>query len=182
LVEITLTTPGACDLIEDLVAQAPEGVSVGAGTVLHPGQVADAVAAGAAWLVSPTTDADALAAATAAGVPLIPGAATPTEIAAAARHGAPVVKVFPASALGRGFLQAVAVVMPDVPLLASGGIRVPDVAAWLGAGAAAVAIGGELDAADSAGGEDAVAGVAAAAVAAADCTADRNDPRSAHDG
>lgn len=166
LVEITLTTPGACDLIAELVAGAPAGVLIGAGTVLDARQVADAVAAGARFLVSPSTDPATLDVAAAAGVPFVPGAATPTEIATAARLGAPVVKVFPAGGLGLPFLRSVVAVMPHVPLLPSGGIGVADVPAWLDAGALAVAIGSELDAAHARGGVEAVVALAGEAAAA----------------
>lgn len=175
LVEVTLTTPGALDLVAELVAEAPAGVTIGVGTVLDAGQVADAAAAGASFLVSPATDPAVLAAADAAGVPFVPGAATPSEIATAARLGAPVVKVFPAGGLGLPFLRAVAAVMPDVPLLPSGGIGVADVPAWLDAGALAVAIGGELDAAHARGGTDAVTALAASAARAPGPTTPRGD-------
>ncbi len=165
LVEITFTVPDAPALVADLVADAPDGAVVGAGTVLDADQVAAAAAAGARFLVSPLTDPDVMAAADAVGLPLVPGAATPSEIGRAARLGAPVVKVFPAGGLGPSFLRAVAAVLPRVPLLPSGGIGVADVPAWLAAGALAVAIGGELDAAHTRGGTDAVAALAAAAAA-----------------
>lgn len=175
LVEITFTVPDAPALVADLVADAPEGVVVGAGTVLDADQVAAAAAAGARFLVSPVTDPDVLAAAAGAGVPFVPGAATPSEIGRAARLGAPVVKVFPAGDLGRPFLRAVATVLPGVPLLPSGGIGVADVPAWLAAGAVAVAIGGELDAAHARGGTDAVTALAASAARATGPTTPRGD-------
>lgn len=185
LIEITTTVPDAFALVADLVADAPDGVVVGAGTVLDADQVAGAVAAGARFLVSPVTDPDVLAAAAAAGVPFVPGAATPTEVGLAARLGAPVVKVFPAGDLGLSFLRAVVSVMPRVPLLPSGGIGVADVPAWLAAGAVAVAIGGELNAAHARGGVDAVTALAASAVAAArhhSTTPTRtHDPMRTHD-
>ena len=167
LVEITLTTPGAVPLIADLAADAPEGVQIGAGTVLDADQVRAVAGAGARFLVSPATDPDVMAVARTVGVPFIPGAATPSEIALGARLGAPVVKVFPAGGLGLSFLRSVVAVMPHVPLLPSGGIGVADVPAWLDAGALAVAIGSELDKAHAMGGQDAVTALAAAAAAAA---------------
>ena len=166
LIEITLTTPDACALLSDLAGDAPDGVLVGAGTVLSADQVHAVVDAGARFLVSPATDPDVMAAATVTAVPFIPGAATPSEIALGARLGAPVVKVFPAGGLGLSFLRSVVAVMPDVPLLPSGGIGVADVPAWLDAGALAVAIGSELDRAHARGGQDAVTALAAVAAAA----------------
>ena len=167
LIEITLTTPGALELITDLVAEAPADVTIGAGTVLDTGQVHAAAAAGARFLVSPATDPQVMAAAHAAGVPFVPGAATPSEVACGARLGAPAVKVFPAGGLGLPFLKSVRAVMPHVLLLPSGGIGVTDAPAWLDAGAAAVAIARELDAAHAIGGQNAVAALARSAAATA---------------
>lgn len=176
LVEITLTTPDACAIIADLVADAPADVTIGAGTVLDADQLDAAVTAGAAFLVSPATDPDVMAAATAAGVPMIPGAATPTEVATGARHGAPVVKIFPAGSLGLPFLRAIRAVMPHVPLMPSGGVGVADVPAWLAAGAIAVSIGSELDAAHARGGADAVIALATTAAESAGATPDHRTP------
>lgn len=176
LVEITTTVPDAFALVADLVADAPPDVVVGTGTVLDAHQVAAAAAAGARFLVSPVTDPDVLTSAAAAGVPLVPGAATPSEIGLAARLGAPVVKVFPAGDLGLSFLRAVVAVMPRVPLLPSGGIGVADIPAWLDAGAVAVAIGSELNTAHARGGVDAVTALAASAAA----TAATSDPTRTH--
>ncbi|SEM08015.1 2-dehydro-3-deoxyphosphogluconate aldolase / (4S)-4-hydroxy-2-oxoglutarate aldolase [Blastococcus sp. DSM 46786] len=167
LIEITLTTPDAVALVSDLAASAPDGVLVGAGTVLDQDQVHAVVDAGARFLVSPATDPDVVATAVAAGVPFVPGAATASEIALGRRLGAPVVKVFPAGGLGLSFLKSVVAVMPQVPLLPSGGISVAQVPQWLAAGALAVAIGSELDAAHASGGADAVAALAATAAATA---------------
>lgn len=167
LIEITLTTPDACALVSDLAGDVPDRVLIGAGTVLDAGQVRAVAGAGARFLVSPATDPEVMAAADAAAVPFIPGAATPSEIALGARLGAPVVKVFPAGGLGLSFLKAVVAVLPQVPLLPSGGIGVADVPTWLDAGALAVAIGSELNAAHAAGGLDAVTALAASAAATA---------------
>lgn len=167
LVEITLTVPDAPALVADLVREAPDGVVIGAGTVLGTDQVDALAGTGAGFLVSPITDPDVMAAASAAGVPFVPGAATPSEIHTGARLGAPVVKLFPADRLGPSFLAAVATVLPDVALLPSGGIGIADLPAWLDAGAFAVALGGELGAAHARGGPDAVATLATQAVLAA---------------
>lgn len=165
LIEITFTTPDASSIIADLCSRAPVGVHIGAGTVLRPEQVTAAVASGATFLVSPTTDPETITAGIASGAAFIPGAATPSEVFLGVRHGAAMVKLFPAGGLGRPFLKAVAAVLPDVPLLPSGGIGVADVPGWLDAGAAAVAIGSELNAAHAAGGADAVRDLAATAAA-----------------
>jgi len=170
LVEVTFTVPRAHDLIARLAGDLAD-VVVGAGTVLTTEQVDAASAAGAGFLVSPVTDAGVLARAAAQGVPFIPGAFTPTEVAAAARLGAHAVKVFPAATLGTGFLTSLAEVLPHVKLLPTGGIAPEKTGEWIAAGATAVGIAGALKTAWQRGGADAVTAVAATAIAAARSTA-----------
>lgn len=158
-VEITLTTPGAVELVAAL-ADLPD-VLLGAGTVRTPEDVRAVAAAGATFVVSPVTDRAVVAAALDVGVEVVPGAFSPTEVAEAAAIGATMVKVFPAGVLGTSFVRGVATVLPEVPLLVSGGIGLDDVRSWRAAGAHAVAIGSDLVAAHDAGGPDAVRAVAA---------------------
>ena len=103
LVEFTLTTPGALELVKEF-SKNPE-LTVGAGTVMTPEQATLAVAAGARFLVSPITDAEVVAAAADLDVVCIPGAQTPTEMETAHRLGADFIKVFPAPAGGVDRLQ-----------------------------------------------------------------------------
>lgn len=166
VVEITLTTPDALALLADLAGTAADGVLVGAGTVRDVHDARRALDAGATFLVSPVLDPDVVALGVAAGVTVVPGTFTPTEVARAARLGATMAKVFPAATLGTGFVRAVRTVLPDVPLLVSGGVTGDDVAAWRDAGATSVAIGGDLNAAHADGGPAAVAARAAAISAA----------------
>ncbi|MDG6107659.1 bifunctional 4-hydroxy-2-oxoglutarate aldolase/2-dehydro-3-deoxy-phosphogluconate aldolase [Dactylosporangium aurantiacum] len=162
-VEIALTTPGALDAIA-AARSAPRGLVIGAGTVLDAGQARAAVAAGAAYLVTPAVVPEAMG----VGVPVVCGALTPTEMLAAARAGAALVKVFPiAAAGGVDYLRAVRAPLPHLPLVPTGGVAVEDSAAYLKAGARAVGIGAPLlgDAADG-GDPDALAERAAALVKA----------------
>lgn len=143
LVEISLTTPGALDAIARLRAEAPPEVWVGAGTVLTARDVTDVLAAGAGFVVTPAL-AESVDAAVAAGVPVAAGAFTPSEVVAALQRGADVVKVFPASILGPGYLRALRDPFPGVPFMAVGGVGADAARDFLAAGAVAVGVGGPL--------------------------------------
>jgi 2-dehydro-3-deoxyphosphogluconate aldolase/(4S)-4-hydroxy-2-oxoglutarate aldolase len=157
-VEITLTVPDATAVIRAVAGDA--GGRVGAGTVLDPARVDEVVAAGAAYVVAPDTNPAVLRRAAELGVPAVPGALTPTEMTTAVRLGAAAVKVFPVSGVGgAGYVRAVLEPLPFLRVVASGGITVEEVPAYLAAGAWAVCLGKELvDRAALAAGD--VAGVA----------------------
>jgi 2-dehydro-3-deoxyphosphogluconate aldolase/(4S)-4-hydroxy-2-oxoglutarate aldolase len=139
-IEVTLTSRGAVDALAGLRRQLPPEAVVGAGTVLTADQAKAAVDAGAAFLVSPVLDL----AVGSFGVPFYPGGLTPTEIFQAARSGAPLVKLFPAAAVGPRYVKDLHGPLPDVRIMPTGGIGIGDVAAWLTAGASAVGLGGPL--------------------------------------
>jgi 2-dehydro-3-deoxyphosphogluconate aldolase/(4S)-4-hydroxy-2-oxoglutarate aldolase len=145
LVELTLTTPGALDLIAELKpSAAAHGAVLGAGTVLTKDDAQAAVAAGAAFLVSPIADPDAIAVAHAAGVLTIAGAATPNEIVTAHRLGCDIVKVYPAPHLGGpAYIRTLRGPLPEIALLATGGteLRVEDIPGYAAAGAIGVGLG-----------------------------------------
>ncbi len=155
-VEIALTTPGACEAISEVRARMPGGVQIGAGTVLTAEDVDAVEVAGAQFVVTPAVT-PSIAAASGRGIPVVAGAMTPTEAWTAIQHGASVIKLFPASSGGPGFLKAVRDPFPDIPFLAVGGVGLQEVAAFLDAGALGVGVGGPLvgDAA-SGGGLDAL--------------------------
>jgi 2-dehydro-3-deoxyphosphogluconate aldolase/(4S)-4-hydroxy-2-oxoglutarate aldolase len=142
--EITFTTPGAAELIAEMRRAAPNAL-IGAGTVLTSTQAERAAQAGAAFAVAPAAAPEVAAACARLGLPFLPGAATPSEVAARWAEGAAVVKIFPArEAGGPGFLKALKSVFPDIPLLPTGGVS-PDTAPdYLAAGALCVGMGGEL--------------------------------------
>jgi 2-dehydro-3-deoxyphosphogluconate aldolase/(4S)-4-hydroxy-2-oxoglutarate aldolase len=140
-IEVTLTSRGAVDAIAGLRRQLPENAVVGAGTVLTADQAKASVDAGAAFLVSPVLD---LALAGGFGVPFYPGGLTPTEIFAAHRAGAQLVKLFPAAAVGPRYVKDLHAPLPGVRIMPTGGIGIGDVAGWLTAGAAAVGLGSPL--------------------------------------
>ena len=139
-IEVTLTSEGAIDALAGLRRQLPSKAVVGAGTVLTAADAEAAVDAGAAFLVSPVLDLSLGS----FGVPFYPGGLTPTEIFQAARSGAPLVKLFPAAAVGPRYLKDLHGPLPGVRIMPTGGIGIDDVAAWLSAGAAAVGLGGPL--------------------------------------
>ncbi len=134
IVEFTLTTPGALALIARFRENAD--LLVGAGTVMTPTLARDAVAAGAQFLVSPIVDADVINEAEALDVPVIPGAATPTEMEHAHRLGADFIKVFPAPAGGVSYIQAVRGPLPHLRLFPTAGVTPQNVLEYLDAGCA----------------------------------------------
>ena len=139
--EVTLTSRGAIDALAGLRRQLSDSVAVGVGTVLTADDAKAAVDAGAEFLVSPVLDAGLVSG---SGVPFYPGTLTPTEIFAAYRAGAPLVKLFPAAGLGPDYLKNVHGPLPDVKIMPTGGVKIEDIADWLLAGASAVGVGGPL--------------------------------------
>ncbi|MCB8901927.1 MULTISPECIES: bifunctional 4-hydroxy-2-oxoglutarate aldolase/2-dehydro-3-deoxy-phosphogluconate aldolase [unclassified Streptomyces] len=142
--EFTLTTPGALDALSEYAADAPPALALGAGTVTTPAEAQAAVEAGATYLITPTTSTEVIAEAARLGVPVLPGACTPTEILTAWRAGATMVKLFPAATGGPEYLRAVRAPLPYVPLVPTGGIGVTEAPAYLAAGATALGMGGPL--------------------------------------
>jgi 2-dehydro-3-deoxyphosphogluconate aldolase / (4S)-4-hydroxy-2-oxoglutarate aldolase len=143
--EVTLNSQGALESIERLARRfEPHGLLVGAGTVMDIGAAESAVGAGARFLVSPHTDPALVRWAADHGVPMVPGAFTPTEIVAAWRAGAAAVKLFPASVAGAGFVREARGPLRGIPLVPSGGITIENAPAFIVAGAVAVGVGNWL--------------------------------------
>ncbi|MGV9800583.1 bifunctional 4-hydroxy-2-oxoglutarate aldolase/2-dehydro-3-deoxy-phosphogluconate aldolase [Mycobacterium sp. NPDC003449] len=141
-VEVTMTVPGAVELIERL---RPTGAFIGAGTILEPASVAEVVAAGARYIVAPDTRPDVMHAAQSAGVPIVPGALSPTEINQALVLGAAAVKVFPVDMVGGpDYIAALRGPLPDVPLVVSGGVTIEAARKYLDLGVRAVCMGREF--------------------------------------
>ena len=146
-IELTLNQPEADALraIEALAAAADElGALVGAGTVLSIEAARRAVDAGAVFIVSPHTDPALIAWCATQGVPCFPGALSPSEILTAWSAGASAVKLFPAAAVGPGYLSLIAGPFPDIPIVPTGGVSAEDAGQWIAAGAVAVGMGGWL--------------------------------------
>jgi 2-dehydro-3-deoxyphosphogluconate aldolase / (4S)-4-hydroxy-2-oxoglutarate aldolase len=144
-VEVTLTSNGALAALARLREELPPDALLGVGTVRSAEDAERAVGAGAAYLIAPDFRPEVVGWAVAREVPVIPGALTPTEIAAAWAAGATAVKVFPVSAVGGpAYLRAVRAPLPEVPMVPTGGVGIDDIGAYLAAGAAAVGIGAPL--------------------------------------
>lgn len=143
-IEITYTTPGAADVVRALAATYGGAILLGMGTLTTPAHADEAYAAGAQFLVSPHTDAALAAAMVATGLPVMMGALTPTEVMAARKMGADVVKLFPGSLGGPAHLSALRGPFPDIPFMPTGGVNVDNIAAWFNAGAIAVGAGSDL--------------------------------------
>ncbi len=144
-IEITLTTPGALQAIQQLASGdgAPECV-IGAGTVLDEQAARDVIAAGARFVVSPTFDQGVMRCCRDLDIPYIPGALTPTELLAAWRAGARLVKLFPAGLLGPPYIREVLAPLPFLRLVPSGGVSLENAGEWIRAGAVAVSVGSAL--------------------------------------
>jgi len=141
--EVTLTTPGALDLIAELAAD-PRAL-VGAGTVVDAAGLEAAARVGARYALSPACTHALVAPARALGVLYVPGAATPTEVHAAVTAGAEVVKIFPAALVGGvAFLRALSGPFPGVRFLPTNGIAPAEVDLYLAAGAVCCGLGREL--------------------------------------
>lgn len=145
VIEITMTVPNATGVMAALARQFGDRIVLGAGTVTSTTMAGDAADAGCAFLVTPCLALDVVAAAKARHMPVICGALTPTEIVAADRAGADLVKVFPASAVGGpAYIRAVRGPLPNIGLVATGGVGLDSVAAYFEAGVVALGVGGEM--------------------------------------
>ncbi|WP_128103581.1 bifunctional 4-hydroxy-2-oxoglutarate aldolase/2-dehydro-3-deoxy-phosphogluconate aldolase [Paenibacillus sp. DCT19] len=144
LMEVTLNTAGAHHIIADWRERHEGQAYVGAGTVLNVQMAREAVAAGAQFLVSPNVDLSVIEYAVEQGVEIWPGAMTPTEIVAAYEAGAKVVKLFPMASLGIPYLREIKAPLNHIPLLATGGANLDNIAEYYAAGAAAVGLGSAL--------------------------------------
>jgi 2-dehydro-3-deoxyphosphogluconate aldolase / (4S)-4-hydroxy-2-oxoglutarate aldolase len=143
LLEITLNSPGAYEAIEAAAATFGDRMVIGAGTVLEAAEATGAIAAGAKFILSPSLDAAVIRRTIDLGAVSIPGAFTPTEILEAWRKGAHIVKVFPAS-IGPAWFRDIRGPLPQIPLMATGGVGVSNIKDYDKAGAVAFGIGSSL--------------------------------------
>jgi 2-dehydro-3-deoxyphosphogluconate aldolase / (4S)-4-hydroxy-2-oxoglutarate aldolase len=140
-IEVTYTVPGAAEAIAEL--SRDERLLVGAGTIETEEQAREAVAAGARYLVSPHRCDAAIDVADEAGIPVLPGVFTPTEVVAAAARSR-LLKLFPANVGGIGLLKSLRGPFPGLAFVPSGGVTADNLGDWLAAGAVAVSAGGAL--------------------------------------
>jgi 2-dehydro-3-deoxyphosphogluconate aldolase/(4S)-4-hydroxy-2-oxoglutarate aldolase len=141
-IELTLNSPGALEGIRQLRAALDGQIVVGAGTVLSAEDARAALEAGAQFVVAPDTDEAMIAVCKDAGVPVYPGAYTPTEVKRAFNLGAAMVKLFPTAT--PEYIKAVRAPLDHIPLMVTGGVNVEYAAAFLRAGAAALGVGSSL--------------------------------------
>lgn len=144
VLEITMTVPGAIDVIRAVSRALPPGVILGAGTVLDADTARRVIEAGARFIVAPTFDPDTIRAGHESDVAVMPGCFSPTEILRAWQLGADVVKVFPATSLGPGYIKDVRAPLPNIKLMPTGGVTPENAGDWIKAGAVAVGIGSSL--------------------------------------
>ncbi|HEY4286707.1 MAG TPA: bifunctional 4-hydroxy-2-oxoglutarate aldolase/2-dehydro-3-deoxy-phosphogluconate aldolase [Puia sp.] len=143
LLEITLNSPGALDAIQQVAAQFGDRMVIGAGTVLTVEEVKAAVKAGARFILSPSLDVDVIRLTRDLGAVSVPGAFTATEILAAYRAGANIVKVFPAS-VGPAYFRDIRGPLPQIPLMPTGGVNLDNIRDFQKAGAVAFGVGSAL--------------------------------------
>lgn len=145
IVEITMTVPGAVDVIRELVKDRSSNVLVGAGTVLNAEAARRCLDAGAQFLVSPGLNVPMVELAKKEGKVVMAGALTPTEIMAAWEAGADFVKVFPCGQVGGAkYIKALKGPFPQVPFVPTGGVNLNTAGEFIEAGAVALGVGGEL--------------------------------------
>ena len=144
VLEITMTVPGAIEVIRKLATTRPD-ILIGAGTVLDPETARMCILEGAQFVVSPALNLETIAMCHRYSIAVLPGALTPTEIVTAWQAGADVVKVFPASALGGAkYLKSIKAPLPQVELIPTGGVSLATATEFLEAGAFALGVGADL--------------------------------------
>jgi 2-dehydro-3-deoxyphosphogluconate aldolase/(4S)-4-hydroxy-2-oxoglutarate aldolase len=144
LIEVTMNTDGAVDAIRRAVRRYGDKISIGAGTVLDEEMARQALDAGAQYLISPNVDEGMIAFGLKQGAVVWPGAMTPTEIVRAWKLGAGAIKVFPSGSLGLSYIKEIRAPLSHIPMIATGGVSLDNVTAFLEAGVAGVGIGGNL--------------------------------------
>ena len=142
--EVTMTVPGAIELIAEVAPTLPDGFLIGAGTVLDAATARRVIDAGAQFVVSPVLRTAVIDEAHRFDRPAMPGCFSPTEILDAWDAGADIVKVFPATSLGPGFFRDVRGPLPHVKLMPTGGVSIENADEWIRAGAVAVGVGTAL--------------------------------------
>ncbi len=145
IAEITMTVPGALRVMEGVAARYGDKVLLGAGTILDPETCRAAMLAGAEFIVTPSLDVRVVEMARRHGKPVFPGTLTPTEVVTAWQAGADMVKIFPAGPVGGPkYIRALKGPLPQIEMVPTGGVNLENAEEFIKAGAAAIAVGGEL--------------------------------------
>jgi 2-dehydro-3-deoxyphosphogluconate aldolase/(4S)-4-hydroxy-2-oxoglutarate aldolase len=143
-IEITYSTPNAEEVVRLLDQTFGEQIILGMGTLTDPRQAASAAAAGAKFLVSPITEKTLAEAMVGTGLAVMIGALTPSEVFQAYSMGSDVVKIFPGSLTGPGYVKALKGPFPYIPMMPTGGVSAANVGEWFAAGVFGVGAGSEL--------------------------------------
>ena len=143
-VEITMNTPDAGNIIRQALTQEGRGLNIGAGTVCNKDDLEMALDSGSQFIVTPVLSKKVIKSCVKKGVPIFPGAYTPTEIYKAWTLGAAMVKIYPATALGPQYIKDLKAPMSQLKLLPTGGVGLENMADFLLAGADGLGIGGQL--------------------------------------
>lgn len=144
VIEVTMTTPGALDVIRQATKNLGDKVLFGVGSVIDPETARAAILAGAQFVVCPTLNLKIITICRRYSIPVMPGAYTPTEILTAWEAGADIVKVFPASVGGPAYIKAIKAPLPQIRLAAVGGVDLKNTADFFRAGVEVAGVGGEL--------------------------------------
>jgi len=145
IAEVTMTVPGAIELIAQLRASVGSEVLIGAGTVLDAATAARCLDAGAQFVVSPGLDLETIRYVKSRDVVIMAGALTPTEVIGAWKAGSDFVKIFPCGSMGGAkYIKALKGPLPHVPMIPTGGVNLETAADLIRAGSEALGIGGEL--------------------------------------
>ena len=144
VIEVTMTTPGALDVIHEASERYGSDVLFGAGTVLDAETARSAILAGAGFVVAPTLNLETLALCNRYGIPVMPGCYTPTELLTAWEAGADLLKLFPASFGGAGLIKAILAPLPQLEIVPVGGVDLDTAASFIRSGAAALGVGSSL--------------------------------------
>ncbi len=143
-IEVTMTTPGALEVIKKATAKYGEEILFGVGSVLDPETARMAILSGAQFVVCPTLNLETIEICRRYSVPVVPGAYTPSEILTAWEAGADMVKIFPASIGGPSLIKAVKAPLPQIEVVPVGGVNLDTAADYIRAGASALGVGSSL--------------------------------------
>jgi len=143
-IEITVDTPGAVEIIQEVSEEIGDEAAIGAGTVLDSETVRAVQLAGAEFVVTPTVNTDVIETCNRYGTPIATGVMTPTEALTATEAGADFCKLFPASTTGPEQVSGINGPLPQIPLIPTGGISLDNAAAFFEAGAVALGVGSSL--------------------------------------
>ncbi|WP_028044526.1 bifunctional 4-hydroxy-2-oxoglutarate aldolase/2-dehydro-3-deoxy-phosphogluconate aldolase [Candidatus Stoquefichus massiliensis] len=146
-IEMAYTNTSASEIIKQLceIYKEDQEVCIGAGTVLDAPTARMAILAGAKYIVSPSFDKETAILCNRYGIPYIPGCMTIKEIVTAMEAGSEIIKLFPGSAFGPGYIGAIRSPLPQVSLMVTGGVNLDNVQDWFKAGVDAIGVGGELN-------------------------------------